>query len=212
MWLVLGFVGLKYINQDYLKPQLRLRVHLHLLWTSKNGWELINFILTGKYAWLSVWEIKINILLATNFSKKLLSSNLNPLEHVSFLSWRAYLYHLAFLCPYFVTFSSCGVFFHCQNCISGKCANLLPAGRLALELPHGRATTTWSLIKFSVYLVWFRQMKCPEQRYHEQDALVPYRAAHAPSAVSSDHCRASRDRWGLHCIAAKSVLLCSCQH
>lgn len=43
-----------------------------------------------------------------------------------------------------------------------------------LECPHGRAIRTWGLTEFSIYLILFREMKDPEQKYLEQDTLVPW--------------------------------------
>lgn len=162
MWLVLEFSRLKYINQDNLKPQLCLRVGLHLLWSSENGWRLINSILMRKCASLSAWEIRTNIILFMNFQNKLLSNNLKLLECVILklkslsvplcisMSLPCYIFKLLS----FLLLSEL-YFWHKTD------ASWSPS----LKCPHGRAIRIWSLTKFSVYLLLFREMKSPEQRY-----------------------------------------------
>lgn len=70
-------------------------------------------------------------------------------------------------------FSSCCVFFHCQNCIPGTSTNLLLAGRLVLERPHGRATRTWSLVSSLCTSSYLDRWRVQSRGIFEQDTLVP---------------------------------------
>lgn len=173
MWLVLELAGLKYVHQDSLKPQMCLKVDLHLLWSSQNGWRLIHFILTRKYASLSAWEIRINIIFVMNFQKKLLFNNLKLIGYVILklkslsvplcfpMSLPAFIFKLLSfpLLPELYFWHK-----HKPDAIWSP----------LLECPYGRAIRTWSLTEFSVCLILFREMKGPEQRYLEQDTLVPW--------------------------------------
>lgn len=114
--------------------------------------------------WIFFWPLtfQISYSLATQ-----------SLLNMSFLSWRTCLYHFAFLCLYLVMFSSCCVFFHCQNCIPGTSTNLLPTGCLALECPHGRATRTWSLLSSLCTSSYLDRWRVQSRGIFEQDTLVP---------------------------------------
>lgn len=146
-----------------------------------------------KCASLSAWEIRTNIILFMNFQNKLLSNNLKLLECVILklkslsvplcisMSLPCYIFKLLS----FLLLSEL-YFWHKTD------ASWSPS----LKCPHGRAIRIWSLTKFSVYLLLFREMKSPEQRYLWTGHLgsLELRAAE-PSGTGHSHS-----------IAVKSVL------
>lgn len=177
-----------------------LSVDLHLLWSSENGWRLINFILTRKYVSLSAWEIRINIILAMNFSRKLLSNNLKLLECVVLklkslsvllcfpMSLPCYIFKLLIflLLP--------GLHFWHKYKPDASWSPLL-------ECPHGRAIRTWSLPKFFVCLILGR-WRVQSRGICEQDTLAPW------SSELLHHSTAEPAGTGQSCAATiKTVML-----